>query len=348
MNAILRCQWRSSVWLLVPVALLLNLACPTGVAPAQAPTGPAKKVDQPEQRNRLLVFELKWANAGAVARVITTLFTGKDTLSQVAITFDDLTNSVIVRGANQDQLHDIEALIDKLENQAQHKPGEDVFKMRVVQLPESQTNEKLLKAALEMTSSKNANCRTFYDSTNRKLLIYGDPKYQAEIEAVITVLDQTRETAPKAAAKAASFQVRILWFESGSTKEEASSLPPYMQQLVPALGKLGLVNPKLMANTLVFATENQNFMSRGFSRANVLATKGTLAMNGEQEVQLALTLSIDPMAKNAVAVGNTNLATIETVITAPLGQFVVLGMLPMDTATSAFVLQVTKAYSEKP
>jgi RNA polymerase sigma factor (sigma-70 family) len=137
------------------------------------------------------IFALKTASAKDVARALTELL-NKDQPRRMAITFDEATNSVLVRARPQDlaQVEELILRLDALTNPtAERVPEAKVYSSRNL---DADAVAKVLSDVF-----KDGKVRVTSMGRNNSILIYGTPAEIAAVEAVIKKL----EAAPPAERK---------------------------------------------------------------------------------------------------------------------------------------------------
>jgi hypothetical protein len=140
-----------------------------------------------------------------------------------------------------------------------------------------------------------------------------------------------------------SAQVRVVWLASGPTPENFAALPPPddLNEILPSLRKLGLEKLRLVAQSIVNAAPGSQFQTQG--TADLGNWNYPFAVNGqfldEDMKRLAITISA---SRGSNAKGPVDVCKIQTEITAPPGNFVVLGVTPTANTTSVFIIQVIR------
>jgi hypothetical protein len=207
------------------------------------------------------------------------------------------------------------------------------------------------------------------DRQRKSVLIYADRKTTDIVEALLSRLEDVQAAAAKPGARgaAADVQVRVVWLVNGPAKDEAPPLPDDLKEVLPGLAKMGIDRPRLAAQTLVNVMPNSEFQAKGVAKLDGYCHFSVTGMYGGQpEAALRITIqaSREPaLPSNAVAPPGQpgrggffrqteEICNLQTVITAPPGHFVVLGMTPSstptETLTSVFVVQALRPDGKRP
>jgi hypothetical protein len=310
-------------------------ACILCLAPAPAQE-PRSKLSAPEpiKRNETQVFKLKNALANEMATLLTTALGGASTGSTVSIVPDSRTNALIVSGPKED-VDKFNAFIAHLD-QPGASTGPPPARLKVYNLGSIEPSESL-KSALQMVlTGRTGNFAV--DERRRVAIISADDVVHQSVEELLRALQGEGPRGPIVDVK-----VRVLWLVNGQKGEESAPLPDDLKEVLSSLAKLGIDRPRLAAQTLVNGTVGTQFQAQGVAqlvgapcRVNV---SGRLSVKGDTP---ALEISLNASQPGGRGAAEISLCELRTEITAPVGHFVVLGMTPMDSMTSVFVVQVLK------
>jgi hypothetical protein len=140
-------------------------------------------------------------------------------------------------------------------------------------------------------------------------------------------------------------RIRVLWLVDAENKEVGTDLSGDVLSIIPALSKLGIGHPRLVANCMVNASR-EIFKSLGKVTYNgedaFVRLNGSCRLVGNKPLlNIDLGISLQNIPKDPAAANN--LSHLETEIQAPFGHYVILGMTPTGGTTSVFVVQVTAA-----
>jgi hypothetical protein len=191
------------------------------------------------------------------------------------------------------------------------------------------------------------NDRIAVDERTNSVIIHGSQENAIVAEAIALRLDA--EASPKASRQ---MLVRVLWLVGGSGEAltRLDSPPKDLDTVVQELAKLGIINLRLAAQTIINASTVQPLDVHGslvlpIPWANRLSVTGTLsdAAGGMPSLQVAIGVHHESPER-----GSVQLCNIATQITTPPGHFVVLGVTPTESLTSVFVVQVTPTETNKP
>ncbi len=313
---------RSGLYL---VACLVAAVALMGAAPA----------NQQDEEQTLAVIPLRYAAARQVADVI-------DETIPARITIDERTNSLIV-GGSQEALTAVRQIVAQLDVAIEDPKGSDEELVRVYPLAHALANPQLastLDSLFDKTRSVRRGghmlsvkpVRIAYDGHTNQIIARGTTSAIAALNELIAAIDR----APAEARGPAELRVRLVWLVGGLAGEHGSKIPPDMGQVVNELGKIGIGDLRLAAQTIVRVSGNDVFKTRfvvnvdqlwqmSFSGRAVSGPGGTrtirVEIDGEDE-------------------GNIGDIRLETTITTVSGHFVVLGVTPIQDLESVFVIQV--------
>jgi hypothetical protein len=298
------------------------------------------------------VFPLKYANAQEVEVVLRNLFTdrnrggfpGSTTESVIA---DPRTNSLIVR-APEEIVQQFEQVIKTLD---QPQPARPLKIFTLLHVSAEATREALMQVG-------GADLKLAFDGAGNRVIAQGDPETLEMVEALLLRLDEppaqpAQEVQSPEAAE--DVQVRIVWLVAGLKDAAAADPPRDLQNVVEELEKMGVTNLKTAAQVFVKSVPSMPFNVSGSAMLDEpceLEVGGSLtkrrsspakdSASSPQHVKPApaqTLLEINVRARGAM---DQRLADLQTTITAPEGHSVVLGVSPVGSLTSIFVVQLRR------
>ena len=181
------------------------------------------------------------------------------------------------------------------------------------------------------------------DDARNAVVASGTNKALAVVEAFLERMDTD---AAKPAAK--ELQIRLVWLVGGLADDAAAVPPPDLEGVTRELAKIGVTNLTMAAQIMVNVTEGEKFSASGSAKVNepctlkfagVLGEKGPAGLRqaaAPHEVPLRLEISATESSGESTRL----LCQLQTAMQAPLGQSVVLGVMPVQSKPSVFVVQV--------
>ena len=175
------------------------------------------------------------------------------------------------------------------------------------------------------------------------VIVQGKPDTLNVIEAVLLRLDQR----PAAAPSPNTYQLRVMWLVDGLQRDRVRKMPASLDDVVTELAKIDMANPSIVAQVVINTTGP--FEAAGTAKLDRpcdLRISGSvqdgISAHGTEQARPKLQISIEaseslPNASNATV---KMLCQLETTIKIPLKHYVVLGVTPVDSMNSAFVIQV--------
>lgn len=289
--------------------------------------------------DEIKVFSLKNAIANQSAEAISQLG-----FHEVRIAADSRTNTVIATGQKQ-ELDTVEAILMRLdEAQTQNSMTVRVYPIKNVS-PDKITdnmNQLGLNSLFSM------------DAENRQLLVRGDEEVHKATANLIQTLDVAEQN-----PLPGPLQLRIVWLvEEKLAGKDAREPAKNLERVIQTLNdKLGVTNLKMAAQLLVTIDPtkddpNQTFTAHGTTALQEgiptrLEAVGQIVgqVGGTPTIQLSIEAS-QPGRERAGFNGQSNtntsqtLTSLTTKVMAPPGHSIVLGMTPIQSADSVFVLQL--------
>jgi hypothetical protein len=205
--------------------------------------------------------------------------------------------------------------------------------LRVYQL-QAVEPDKVLEAALQLVVQPGGLGKFALDPKRKMVIVSADDRTQEKVEALLTRLEERKVPA----RPAPDVQVRIVWLVSGQAQGEGAPPPDDLQELLPGLAKLGILRPRLAAQTLVTVTPNTQFQAKGMAKLHTPCQFSVMGNFGDKKETPELEISL--RATHARQGGPEEICNLQTQISAPLGHLVVLGVTPNESLTSVFVVQV--------
>jgi hypothetical protein len=282
-----------------------------------------------EMPTEMRVFHARHVKAQDLAQTIRTIW-GQRLGPQLSVAVDERSNSVIVM-AGAGELALVETLVNKLDAASDADRSGNVI--RILPLSHARADGGLVNA-LGLVLPKGS---FQVDQLRNQVIVSGDPKTVEGAESFIRHLD-TLQSKPKSP----QVQVRLVWLASGSN--DVRKPPEDMKAVITELAKLGIEEPCLVSQTSVAAQPDAQFRLEGLAGLGTppyrLSVSGKL-LGAPGELTNRLQISIQAtQAAGPGAAGSNQIGRLDTEITAPPGQFVVLGMTPTETTTSVFVVQI--------
>ena len=141
-------------------------------------------------------------------------------------------------------------------------------------------------------------------------------------------------------------QVRVVWL-IGPSPGGGTTPPADLKEVVDELAGIGIKDVRQVAHTVVNTHVGGEFRLHCSPTLNDVPLPLTVSGNVTQREGTPI-LSIEILAERPVGTGAEEgtlggvqpLVDLETEIAAPFGHFVVLGVAPVEVATSAFVVQI--------
>lgn len=297
------------------------------------------------------VFDLKYARAQDISEIISKVVGGLNCAVQPGA------NAFIV-GGYPEKLKGVEDLVKRLDRETP-EPVNTGIKTRIFQLKygPDEAMQKALEAVLAAATNirypgQQQFNRFSMDAPRHTVVVTGTDEALQAAEQIINGLDEPPP--PPEATEVTGARVRIVWLVAGGVSMGASTAPPPdMREVIEELARIGVADLSLVAQTVVQAMPDQKFSTRcSFTLDNPidLSIRGVLtdlpsgipclelSLNGKETV----TRKIDaggpgPQSTTAEV---KDICTLETTVVAEPGHAIVLGVTPIGTATSVFVVQV--------
>jgi hypothetical protein len=331
MNALRFLPRRTYLGLLLVILAAHAISAGEAAGPAPAKR-PADKKDRGEQR----IFRLKYIPANEAAQILRELF-GRRT--EISIAIDDRTNSLVVSGSKSN-LDELEAITSKIDVEGSGKAG-DLPQLKVFPLAQVGIEPDAgLETMLKMLIPAGRSGKFTLEARRKVLVVYADPPSIERVAMLLTTLQMERGTKP-AAMTSSEIQVRLFWLVSGAGRRTGAELPDNLKDLAGELSKLGMVHPRL-ATQVTIATETGTRFET--SAAVALAGRHDLSVSGTATdrkdcIGVSLTIAVSQSAPRR---SSRREASLRTQVSVPFNRPVLLGVIPGETTTSAFVVEVTQ------
>lgn len=297
-----------------------------------------RKDGKEDQEVRVQIYRLKYADAGRVLEMVSAVYAGKP----IKLTADKDANSIIVAAAPEMQAQ-LGALIEQLD-QVQERDADR--ELQIFHLKHADPDE----AAAVISSLFDSNdARIAVDRRTNSVLVQAQREMLARIEAIFQKLDTPADKNLTRYDPGTTFRVRVVWLAT----IDADGPPDDLKDVVALLSKVGVKGLRQVGQVIVNTTPDGRFQVRCSPVLN--KRPADLEISGEfDQQQETPTLKIELSASQAELPPATAdgpprrrgpekkpLVDLQTVIAAPLGHYVVLGVAPVEKMTSVFIVQVT-------
>jgi hypothetical protein len=306
------------------------------VASASLPLRTAEAADEPKNADTAPPLEihsipLKYAKASDTAGLLQKLFDTKPAEASIRLAVDESTNTLIIRapGARIAEILEVIKKVDIPREDAEApSPKLSIFPLRSLE------PDKALEDSLRLAFGKSGNFAV--DKTRKLVIVSADKNTMDAVEALITRLETVG-----ASRLDEDVQVRVVWLVNATDQEKGSGPPDDLKEILPGLVKLGIDQPRFVAQFVVNAQPNAHFQAKGTAKLGTspcnVSVSGRLN-NRSDPAGLEITIQ----ASRGTASGKEEICNLQTDITAPSGHLVVLGVTPTESLTSAFVVQVLR------
>lgn len=300
--------------------------------------GRGKTAAQPTgTEGSLHIYAAKFAQARDLAQKLSQLYPqsqfGGGRLGAIRFIADDRTNSVVITAAEQREIDQVVNLLKQLDEIAakadKHEPQIKIYKLKNVEV--DATLQKLVSLI-----APNA----VLDPRRQQVVAAGDERTLLQLDALLAQLDQER-----ARPAVGESQVRLIWLASGLENKDAPKPPADLKDVLAELKKIGIDDVRLVSQSLVNVSAGKVF---NVQSPVMLDVPCHLTFSGQivEKAGQAPTMDVKVHAMKTIvgARGTTSsvLCQLETEIAAPIGHSVVLGVTPMETMSSIFVLQMRR------
>ncbi len=286
--------------------------------------------------HRMEIFSLKHAETQSIVRLLASVIA--EEFPDVRISEDKRLNSILLWGPDDAKARAAE-LIQRLDVPAGRPESRQV---KVFQLEYAEAGEmvELVVNALGPKGSVAADNRT------NSILATGPEEELKVVEAVLMQLDKEAQSDRREAMPAAC-QVRIVWL-LGPMADDGDAPSDDLKEVIGELSRIGIKEVRQVAQTLVNTQVGGEFRLRCLPELGNETLPLTISGSVTQREGTPI-LKIQILAEKSVNMGAVQkyppaatkpLVDLETEIAAPFGHSVVLGVTPVEAATSAFVVQI--------
>ncbi|HEY8504081.1 MAG TPA: secretin N-terminal domain-containing protein [Gemmataceae bacterium] len=327
---------------------------------------PADAQDEAPPKPELTVVQLKFANAEEVARVIMSVF-GKDA---TRVSADPRLNSLVI-SAPRSTAEAIKKLVETLDREGGAEPVRQIkiFTLRHIR-PDRNLQELLRLAAQNLTVG--------IDERTNSVIAMGTTHDLEVLAALVTRLDV--EPPPPDPAEKEEMRVRVVWLVTGLARKDPAPPPADLAPVLRELEKIGVTDLGLAAQVVISTGMENRFTVQGsaalddpcvlnisgiVSRAERIQPPEDPRVRGFGGARDRDRGPPPPVTVRAPADGRlprmqitisavstrqpqAELAHLETTIAAPLGHSVVLGVTPIESKTSVFVVQFLPKSADEP
>lgn len=312
--------------------LLMLAGCAAAVvAPAFAQQAPGVTPKTAE----LKIFKLVHMRPADASAMLSELY--RDVVQKpgnpLRFAIDQRTNSLIATG-DRELLRVVEALLLRLDTPQKSEPTAKM-KTVVFQLKNISASDAIAAAAalgLEDT-------RMQADAVSNSLVVYGPAEAISQVKELIQELDNSRSS-----DRFEDFVFRVVWLvDSSLMPDDAAPIPEDLRSPIAKLSKkVGMGELRTAAQMVINVgqTEMGTFGATGSARLErpcIFEFEGTLeARTGRLKVQIS--------AQETGA--EAPLCTLRTIIKTPPGHPIILGMTPIDSKASVFVVEMMEKTSD--
>lgn len=306
-----------------------------GTSPA---TAPVPKVQAPLTPSAFRFYSLRNRDANETVALLQKVWEGAE-----ARFFVDAETDLVIGYGDRAVLQEAETLIEKLQTAGAERAAEQAEQTAILQFAnlELSANAKVEEAIENMQAAYRASAISL-DPTNNRVIVHGSKDALAAYEKLVRGLDR-RETS---VVKDRALQVRVVWLAAGLERKDAPRPHDDIRAAVAELDKRGVDADDLRVVaqavvTTITGSEAFSVDTRALAdRPCEFTVRGEVLAAQESSPTLKIRLQAsetDPSPVNSPK----RLYSLETTIKAPIGQYLVFGMAPIDKATSVFVVQVT-------
>lgn len=313
---------------LLPLLFLCAIAWSAAPCPAQ---------EQPGAQRSETILEVIRLNHTPADNVLQTLNIVLPDTEYMRIASDPVSNSILI-SSPADRIQAAKDIINKMDV-PQPDQGVKIFYLQHIEAKDASRMLGRLANQAYAVTDPNAN----------RLLVRGKASDLATVEAILRAID----IAPSPVAD--DVRIRLVWLVADLPHEEAPAAPPDLGEVVQELEKHGIENVKMATQTIIKASRKpqSRFSVQGTTR---LAEPCQLQVNGQvvgSEGE-ALTLSIQIDARDRADGGRGRgqsaddwLCHLSSELTLTPGHSVVLGVTPINSMTSVFVVQLLEVPAGK-
>jgi hypothetical protein len=295
------------------------------------------------------VFQLKYADAQEVAKVLTGTLEAKNARWSV----DSRRNCLVLYGT-QEAAALAKNLISELDRPAAPREPDAEMRTRVYQVKHADVS--LVFQVLE-TMLAGQRARMAVDKKTNSVVIAAPEDVLKSAAELIQTLD-VPEAARRGARPGAPCQFRIVWLASGLSSKDAPAPADELKPVVEQLADLGIKDVRqvgpMVVNTLaegqfqvrcspLFEGAPAELTVEGKLDAKTEPVQLSLRIAAKQRRPITVGVAAPPDAAGGFAGDTVNLVNLDTMISPRFdGSYVVLGAAPVGKVTSIFVVQATQ------
>ena len=202
------------------------------------------------------------------------------------------------------------------------------------------------------------------DQRNNAIIVTSSPEKLKVVEDVLSGLDEQAAEQERPYTRPATFRVRIVWLAGGLPDPQPAEPSEDLKDVVAELSKVGVTGLRQVGQAMVNTTPDGSFQVCGFPNFGeqtvqweISGELSNLTNDGAYDlsIQLAASRSAEPILPGAEATPErqpsayrqfppflrAQLADLDVQISASVQRYVVLGVTPIGSVTSAFVVQVS-------
>jgi hypothetical protein len=291
---------------------------------------PVRAQETPADAHEIQVLPLKHANALEVLRVIEQLQQG----GGVELAGDAKSNALVVKASPQ-SLDQIKHLVSELDTEQGTTRQVKIFQLQNL-VPGPALENMLATVAPE-------DARFAMDPDRKLVVAIGSEASLRVVEALLNRLDTEGSGAPPVGPPATEMQLRLVWLVGGLADDAAAAPPPDLEGVAQELTKIGVTNLTMAAQMVVNVTEGEKFTTSGSAKVNqpcAVKLSGVLGGRNRNELSLGEQPSLRLEITATSLEDGQPLCQLQTTITTPPGQSVVVGVTPVDSKPAVFVVQV--------
>ncbi|MBN2475270.1 MAG: hypothetical protein JXB62_11715 [Pirellulales bacterium] len=286
---------------------------------------------RPAEKARTKLYRLEYADGRTLLHTIDEVLSqcpGKRTLS-----FDDRTNT-IVASATEAAHTELAALIEQMDVPVARQ---DERQTRVFRLEHADPNDiaNLLSNLLDDGPG-----RVAVDERTKSVILSAPAEAIDVMEDLLHDLDALKPPEPDGPQPPPSTaQVRIVWLLDGEHGEDAPAPPEDLNEVIGELSRAGVKGLQMFGQIVVNTDPGNRFQVSGFPALGGITSAWQISGTLDYQ-QGTPQLSIELMAPMTHQGANQRIM-VETVVSAPYGHYVVLGVTPTGNFNSVFVVQVS-------
>lgn len=283
------------------------------------------------------IYYLKHADASEVSKVLTEVL-GQQ---KAKLAVDPRINGIIVQ-ADKKTLDMIEQVLKQVDAPAPPLAGDDALQIKMFSLDSPPT--PALQSILE-TITSGTDTMFAIDETRKLVVAKGRTASLKALEATLLQLEVPQQQAKN------DLLVRIVWLVGGLKNDKTKPVPADLKEVQDELAKIGVSDLAMAAqsvvsvdasNQTVFQTEGRATLDvpTDFQVEGAIVGKKGESTKLEVSIELSQIKTVQEGANGRGRLSRESISSLRTTITAPLGHAVVLGVTPIESLTSVFVVQM--------